>query len=97
MRAHSLKVYYSVFIECDFSCESSCSGPGNKACDSCADGYYQSEDGGCLGMDRMHLSSIKLPVTFQIKMNVLKLLLHYVRKQPTVKIFLVVISVKVVE
>lgn len=40
------------FVDCDFSCESSCTGPGNTACDACADGYFQSEDGACLGKDR---------------------------------------------
>lgn len=87
-----------IVTECDFSCESSCSGPGNTACDSCADGYVQSEDGACLGKDRSHLRRpiIFVHVTLQIKMSVMRPQIpHYARKAHTVIMFLVVTNAKV--
>ncbi|XP_065910736.1 cysteine-rich with EGF-like domain protein 2 isoform X2 [Dysidea avara] len=46
--------------DCDFSCDGGCSGPGNKACEACADGHYQSEDGACLDKDECSESDTEL-------------------------------------
>ncbi len=45
----NLTKYTIAPLECHESCKDTCSGPGQKSCDECKEGWVADEEDGCKG------------------------------------------------